>query len=167
MVCLALSYCVAHYDAFGESARGKNGNRTLQLPIAISTYWLPTTVGLWFLVCLRYSASGRLQTALLISAWTRRTSSLFQGLRSDSPGNWYNYSTLFRSFSRYGYGVFVYRHLPLQKILLLQQLFNIRQYILYVVDSNGNINNRLCVNWANGRTSHMLNIKCSISQELL
>lgn len=43
---IALSYCVAHYDAFGESARGKNGNRTLHLPIAISTYWLPTTVGL-------------------------------------------------------------------------------------------------------------------------
>lgn len=29
---------------------------------------------------------------------------------------------------------------------MLFQDFNIRQYILYVVDSNGNITNRLCVN---------------------
>lgn len=34
----------------------------------------------------------------------------------------------------------------MEKNIMLFQDFNIRQYILYVVDSNGNINNRLCVN---------------------
>ena len=34
----------------------------------------------------------------------------------------------------------------MKKNIMLFQDFNIRQYILYVVDSNGNINNRLCVN---------------------
>ena len=34
----------------------------------------------------------------------------------------------------------------MEKNIMLFQDFNIRQYILYVVDSNGNINNRLGVN---------------------